>query len=278
MDPRIYQIVVLSGLLAYGLLQLDFEVSPTQAAVTLAATLGVQWLFTRLLQLPRFEPKSALISGLSLCLLCRASSLWLCAAAATIAIATKFLLHWRGKHLFNPTNFGLVAMMLVTDGHVWVSPGQWGNVVFFSLLMACLGGLVLMRAGRVDVALAFLGCWCALIFGRSAWLGEPMTIPIHRLENGALLLFTFFMISDPRTTPDSRAGRLVFAALVAFGGWWWQFRMFGTNGPLWSLAFCSVLTPFLDRLLPDSRFEWSGRIRRKISCSSLDQPASLSSP
>ena len=64
---------------------------------------------------------------------------------------------------------------------------------------------------------AFIVFYCALVFGRSLYLGEPLTIPLHRLESGALLLFTFFMISDPKTTPDSRAGRVLFAALVAFG-------------------------------------------------------------
>src|SRR6202007_3317648 len=110
------------------------------------------------------------------------------------------------------------------DGRVWVSPGQWGNVAFFAFLMACLGGLVVMRAGRADVALGFLFCWAALLIRRACWLHEPLTIPLHRLQNGALLLFTFFMISDPRTTPDSRAGRMLFAALVAAGRWYVQFR------------------------------------------------------
>ena len=58
---------------------------------------------------------------------------------------------------------------------------------------------------------AFIAFYCALMFGRSIYLGEPMAIPLHRLESGALLLFTFFMISDPKTTPDSRAGRVLFA-------------------------------------------------------------------
>ena len=73
--------------------------------------------------------------------------------------------------------------------------------------MACVGWLVVNRAARSDVTYAFIVFYCALIFGRSLWLGEPLTIPLHRLESGALLLFTFFMISDPKTTPDSRAGR-----------------------------------------------------------------------
>jgi Na+-translocating ferredoxin:NAD+ oxidoreductase RnfD subunit len=70
-------------------------------------------------------------------------------------------------------------------------------------------------------------------------------------------LFTFFMISDPKTTPDSRAGRVLFAALVAFGAWYVQFRLFRTNGLLWSLAACSMVVPFIDRLVPGSRYAWT---------------------
>jgi hypothetical protein len=82
---------------------------------------------------------------------------------------------------------------------------------------------------------------------------------LHRLQSGALLLFTFFMISDPKTTPDSRAGRVVFAALVAFGAWYVQFRLFRTNGLLWSLALWSAAVPLIDRLLPGRRYAWQGR-------------------
>ena len=122
-----------------------------------------------------------------------------------LTIAGKFLVRFRGKHVFNPTNGGLVAMLLLTD-QVWVSPGQWGSAAFFAFLMACLGGMVVKRASRSDVTYAFIVFYGALLFGRSFYLGEPLAIPLHRLESGALLLFTFFMISDPKTTPDSRAG------------------------------------------------------------------------
>ena len=143
-----------------------------------------------------------------------------------------------GKHVFNPTNVALVVMLLLTD-RVWVSPGQWGSLAFFAFLMACLGGLVVKRAARADVTLAFLVRLRRAAGRPLAWLGEPLAIPLHRLESGALLLFAFFMISDPKTTPDSRAGRLLFAALVAAGAWYVQFRLFRTNGLLWSLALCS---------------------------------------
>jgi len=203
-----------------------------------------------------FDAKSALISGLSLCLLLRTNSLLLAMAAAFAAIASKFLLRWHGKHIFNPTNFGLVVTILCVGERVWVSPGQWGNVAFFGFLMVCLGGLVVYRAARADVTLSFLGFYLALVFGRSWWLGEPMAIPWHRLQNGALLLFAFFMISDPKTTPDSRLGRILFALLVALGAAFVQFKLFRTNGLLWSLAICSLVTPLLDRLLPGPRYQW----------------------
>src|SRR5206468_1506523 len=157
---------------------------------------------------------SALISALSLCLLLRTGSLGLAMLTAAVAIASKFTLRVRDKHVFNPTNFALVAMMLAT-GSVWVSPGQWGSGLVFAFLLASAGGLVVNRAARADVTLAFLASWASLLVARSLWLGEPLAIPLHRLENGALVLFAFFMISDPRTTPDSRAGRLLFAALAA---------------------------------------------------------------
>ncbi len=255
-DPRWYQIAALAALLTYGMFWLRFDVKLTAAAIILSVALLAQFSFTRLCKLPEFDPRSALISALSLCLLLRSDSLWLAAVAAVAAIASKFALRWNGKHLFNPTNFALVALLLCADGRVWVSPGQWGSGAFFGFLMACVGGLVVTRAARADVTLAFLAAYVALIFGRSLWLGEPMSIPFHRLQNGALLLFAFFMISDPKTTPDSRAGRILFAALVALGAAFVQFKLFRTNGLLWSLAACSFLVPALDWLLPGRRYAW----------------------
>jgi Na+-translocating ferredoxin:NAD+ oxidoreductase RnfD subunit len=255
-DPRHYQIAVLSSLLAYGIGWLDFEISAPRSVLILTSVLLAQNACTRVWKLPAFDPRSALISGLSLCLLLRTNSPAIAILTAVVTIMSKFVLCVGGKHIFNPTNFGLVFMMLAT-GQVWVSPGQWGNPVLFAFLMACLGGLVVNRAARSDVTVAFLATYGILVFGRSMWLGEPLTIPTHRLESGALLLFSFFMISDPKTTPDSRTARVVFAALVAVGAAYIQFRLFRTNGLLWSLAGWSLLVPVIDRLLPARRYDWT---------------------
>jgi enediyne biosynthesis protein E5 len=254
-DPRLYQIATLAGLLGYGIWWLDLEVQPQTVAAILSSALATQLACTRLTGRGRFDPRSALISGLSLCLLLRTGAPGLAMLAAAVAIASKFTLRVHGKHIFNPTNFALVALMLVAPD-VWVSPGQWGSGAVFAFLLASAGGLVVNRAARADVTLAFLASYSGLLVGRSLWLGEPLVIPMHRLENGALVLFSFFMISDPRTTPDSRLGRIVFAALVALGAYTVQFWLFRTNGLLWSLALCSLVVPLIDRVLPGPRYEW----------------------
>lgn len=254
-DPRLYQLGALTLLLLYGIFALNFDITLVRAGLLVGSAIGTQALFAWIRGVA-FDPRSAAISGLSLSLLLRSESLILLLAGAVIAVASKFVVRVRGKHIFNPTNFAIVALMLV-PGHVWVSPGQWGNIAFFGFLIACIGGLVVNRAARSDVTYAFIVAWSALVIGRSLWIGEPLTIPIHRLENGALLLFTFFMISDPRTTPDSRTGRILFAALVAFGGWFINYRLFRTNGVLWSLAGAALLVPLIDVLLPAARYQWS---------------------
>jgi Na+-transporting NADH:ubiquinone oxidoreductase subunit NqrB len=254
-DPRHYQIACLAGLLAYGTLVLDFAVDARRVATILATALAAQYVCTRVWRLPAFDPRSPLISALSLCLLLRTNSELVAVAAAVLTIAGKFLVRFRGKHLFNPTNLGLVVALLCTD-RAWVSPGQWGSVAFFGFLLACLGGLVVNRAARSDVTYAFLAFYLAILFGRAWWLGDPWTIPLHQLQSGALLIFAFFMISDPRTTPDTRAGRILFAALVACGAGFVQFVLFRNNGLLWSLALFALTVPPIDLLFQGERHRW----------------------
>jgi len=275
-DPRWYQIVALTGLVIYGMTGLAFDLSIPQAVASVSVAIATQYACTRLWRLPAFDARSALISALSLCLLLRTNSLLLAAAAAVVTILSKFLLRWNDKHVVNPTNFGLVLMLIFAGGNVWVSPGQWGSVAVFAFAMACLGLLVVNRAARADVALSFLGFYIAILFGRSLWLGEPLAIPLHRLENGALLLFSFFMISDPKTTPNSRLGRFIFAALVALGAAFVQFKLFRANGLLWSLAASSFMVPVIDWLLPGERYQWrttSARTQQLIKKETVYEPA-----
>src|SRR5262249_56118432 len=118
----------------------------------------------------------------------------------------------------------IVVLLLASEG-VWISPGQWGTSVWLVSALAFAAILVLHAARRTDIALFFLGSHAALLFARAAWLGDPLAIPLHQLQSGSLLIFAFFMISDPRTTPDSRLGRFIFALSVALRGHYLTFLM-----------------------------------------------------
>lgn len=255
LDPRIYQIIILSSLLVYGVIELDFEVHLARSILILSSALITQYLFTRYLGLGKFDPRSPLISGLSLCLLLRSDSIVLIILCTVITISSKYFLRWQGKHIFNPTNIGIVIMLLLFD-NTWVSPGQWGNTAFMGFLIACIGGLVVNRAERSDVTYAFMIFFFSLIFGRAIWLGDPLVIPFHQIQNGALLIFTFFMISDPKTTPDTRIGRILFALIVSLVAYYFQFFLFNTNALFYALASSSLTVPIIDMFIKGKKYEW----------------------
>jgi enediyne biosynthesis protein E5 len=115
---------------------------------------------------------------------------------------------------------------------------------------------VVTRAARADVTLVFLACYIGLVFARALWLGDPMEIPVKQMRSGALLLFAFFMISDPKTTPDSRMGRVIFAAAVAALAFLLQFGLYVPQGIIYALALMAPLTIILDRILPGQHYQW----------------------
>ena len=254
-DPRYFQMAVLCVLISYGTLALDFEIQPLVALCVVCSALASQFVLALLWRLPSLDPRSALTSALSLCLLLRTTSLTTALLAGFLAIGSKFLLRSRGRHFFNPSAFALAGVLLLCDD-AWVSAGQWGAALLFGLAVAGLGSLVLWRVRQSDVTWAFIGCYAVLLLGRALWLGDPLVIPLHVMKNGAFLIFAFFMISDPRTIPDSRAGRVLFAALVAVGALVIRFEFYQTNALIWSLVGCAPLVPLIDRLLPGDHYEW----------------------
>jgi len=254
-DPRYYQVAVLTTLLIVGIGVLDFGIRWENAVAIMLTAQATQYLGTQWVGLPRFDPLSALITSLSLTLLLRTELIGLAAAAAAIAIGSKFLIRVRGKHVFNPANVALVALMLASD-QAWVSSGQWGSAAVGAFGLACLGFLVLTRARRAETTIAFLCVYGAMLFGRALWLGDPWPIPLHQLQNGALLIFAFFMISDPKTTPDTALGRVLFATLVAAVAFTIQFIFYQPNGPILALILSAPLVPLIDVVLQGSHYRW----------------------
>ena len=250
-DPRFIQIGTLSALLVLAILRFDTGASVAQACVTIGAALVTQTLMGRTL-----DWRSAAITGLSLSILLRTHDPVVWAAAGTIGVASKFLIRIRGKQVFNPACFAIVVLLLGTS-EVWVSPAQWGALVWGAAALVSAAALVLTRAARADTAVAFLATYAALLAARCVWLGDPFTIPLHQLQSGSLLLFAFFMITDPRSTPDAASGRIVFAVMVAVLAYELQFRFQLRTGLFAALFILSPVTPLLDRLLPSRRFTWA---------------------
>lgn len=256
-DARLYQISFLGALLLAGVFLRDFSVQPAQIALAFAAALLTQVACLRAWRLQGVGYRSALITALSLSLLLRADSLLVHPTAAVLAIASKFIIRVRGKHVFNPGNLGVIAALLLLPG-AWVSPGQWGQDLASAGWFVVLGALAVSRARREDISWAFLACYLGLLALRVAWLGQRWAVWTHQLENGSLLLFAFFMICDPMTIPNHRVARLLYAALVATLAYAWQFSLFRTNGLLWALFLLSPTAPLWDLLWEAPHFDWKG--------------------
>jgi len=254
-DPRHFQIAALGTLLVLNIAWLDLGAKPLPSVLVIASALATQAICSAVWKLPAFDFRSPLITGLSLSLLLRADEPWVHAVAGAVAILSKFTLRIDGKHVWNPAGFAIVLLLFTTD-RIWISPGQWGASLWFAALLAFLAILVLQASRRTDIALFFLGAHGALLLARAWWLGDPLAIPLHQLESGSLLLFAFFMISDPRTAPDARLGRLLLAVAVAAAAHWLTFFMQMRPALYVALIALSPLTYVIDRLMPAKRFEW----------------------
>lgn len=254
-DPRIFQILFLGILLAAGAWLRDFSLSGAQIIFTFAAAIAAQHIsFGMRPDAPR-SYRSAIITGLSLTLLLRADDLWVHPAAAAAAILSKSLIRVRGKHLFNPATFGVMFAIILFPG-AWVSPGQWGQDVALAGWMIAFGAFVATRARRADISWSFLGAYVGALALRIAYLGQRWAVLDHQLMNGALLLFAFFMISDPMTSPNHPRARAVHAAIVAAIAFTWQFGFYAHNGMLWALFLAAPLVPLWDAWWPAPKFQW----------------------
>jgi Na+-transporting NADH:ubiquinone oxidoreductase subunit NqrB len=265
-DARIYQILFLSSFLMLGIGTRDWALQPVMILVAIATCLTCQYIAATILNLiqgseviPRQTLLSALITALGLSLLLRVDDVTTMALASAIAIFSKFLLQIQGKHLFNPANIGIVAVLLLTHS-AWVSPGQWGEESLYVLMFLGAGGIVLQRVGRWDTSIVFLAAYGTMEALRVLWLGWTWDVWMHRLMNGSLLLFALFMITDPRTIPNSRTGRVMWAIAIAFTTFILRNLFYIPTAAFWSLFLLSPLTILIDILLPSDRFQWSSQL------------------
>ena len=253
-DPRHGQILALGGLVMLGTLAFAFEMPWWRPLTAIAAALAVQFAIARALGLG-FDWRSPMISALSLTMLLRTDGWALVALAAGLAIASKAVLRIDGRHFFNPTAFAIAVVVLAFDG-AWVSPGQWGTAGWAVVFAVGAGSAVTYGARRLEVPLSFLACWATLCLGRALWLGDPLAIPLHQLSSGALVVFAFFMISDPMTAPWNPWARLGWVAAVAATGFTLQTTWVVDAGPIFGLVAMAPLVPVLNRLFPAPAARW----------------------
>ncbi len=265
-DARDYQILCLTLFLVLGIAMRDWSLRPDIVITAIVTALVIQALLSWVMSIKTPEPeqtlscnqfnwRSPMITALGLSLLLRTDHMATMVLAASIAIASKFFLKANNKHFFNPANLGIIAALTLTND-AWVSPGQWGDEIWYGLIFIGAGGMVLKRVGRWDTTGMFLTSYALLEAMRNLYLGWTWDVWAHRMMSGSLLLFALFMVTDPRSIPNARPARLVWALAIAMVTFVLRNQFYLSTAVFWALFALSPLTIMLDKLWESPRFEW----------------------
>lgn len=286
-DPRWFQVIFQAIFLSYGIFFLHWSADWLHYIISIGGCLLLNYS-AESIKRNQFLPLwgklgwgcwgfSVLISAMSLCLLLKTNDWYISLLAAFLTVISKYLFRFNQKHLFNPSAFGIVATILITKD-AWLSPGQWGSnaVIFFDVIT--LGTIVVTRVQKLDVSLAFLFTFIGLLYWRQVYvLGWPLDHFIHSISTGSLLLFTFFMISDPRTSPNHPVARIIWAVLIAAVAFYLAAFIWKYNTSIWVLVAAAPLVPLLDKIFKAKIFEWRNNFKHSINKSIFNSelPASL---
>jgi len=161
--------------------------------------------------------QSAYVSGLSLTLLIKpqGDALWPFVLGGFLAIASKYVLQYRGNHLWNPTNFAIVALLLAAPSRISVLSHQFGNDLVTNLVIWAFGLAITTRVKVVHITLTYVVGFLVVNAVRSALVGQPLAPEIAPITGPMYQLFIFFMITDPRTVVRPRRWQMVVAVIIA---------------------------------------------------------------
>lgn len=208
--PILITCILLAGQISFGMLE---SWSRTSLAIITCIAIEIVLSLVATGRLPHLA--SAYISGISVGILVRSPMMWPYAMCAALSIMSKYVLRWRGKHLWNPSNFGISAMLFLYPAAVATLSIQWGNSVWPMIVVWCLGSIIIARLKRFHICLTYVASFLLLSFVRSQLTGNPFWASVAPLTGPMYQLFVFFMITDPKTTVSSRWGQCVVVALVA---------------------------------------------------------------
>jgi Na+-translocating ferredoxin:NAD+ oxidoreductase RnfD subunit len=208
--PAFITCILLAGHLSFGILE-SYEKTLLAIGVSILLELALGRVFYR----KWLHPASAYITGISVGILIRSPALWPYALCSAISITSKYVLRVKGRHLWNPSNFGICAMLFLAGDTVASLSIQWGNYLLPMLVIWVLGSIIIWRLRRFHITGTYVVSFVAFAFLRSFITGSPWQAEIAPITGPMYQLFIFFMITDPKTTVRSKGGQCVVVFVVA---------------------------------------------------------------
>lgn len=208
--PAFITLILLAGQLSYGILE-----SYERTLLAIATAIATELVLGRIFFGKWLNVASAYITGISVGILVRAPDFWPFAVAAALAITSKYVLRYRGRHLWNPSNFGISVVLFLLPASVAMLSIQWGNNMASMAVIWGLGSLIIWRLRRFHISATYVVSFLVLAVVRSWIIHEPWLSEVAPITGPEYQLFIFFMITDPKTTVRSRTGQCIVAFLVA---------------------------------------------------------------
>lgn len=208
--PLLITGILLAAHLSFGILE-----SYPKLLTAIAASFGAEILLHRIIVGEWRNLSSAYISGISVGILIRSPQLWPFALCAIISIASKYVLRYKGRHIWNPSNFGVVAMLLLAPQSVAILSIQWGNNMGAMLMIWIIGSISIYKLRRFHICATYVISFLAFGLLRSWLTGDPYIAEISPITGPMYQLFVFFMITDPKTTVKGKWGQNIVAFLIA---------------------------------------------------------------
>lgn len=209
--PLLITFILLGAHLSFGILE-----SYTRLLTAIAASFITEAVLHRLVVGEWRNMSSAYISGISVGILVRSPFFWPYALCAMISIASKYVLRYKDQHLWNPSNFGIVAILVLAPNSVAGLSIQWGNNLWAMLIIWMVGSISIYRLRRFHICATYVISFL-LFAGLRSWLtGDALLAEISPITGPMYQLFVFFMITDPKTTVKNKNWQYVFAFLIGF--------------------------------------------------------------
>lgn len=209
--PLFITFILVVGHLSYGILE-SYEKTGVAIIVAIVAELVLgRIFFGKWLNLA-----SAYISGISCGILVRSPALWPFALASLLSIMSKYVLRVKGRHLWNPSNFGICALLFLAPETVAALSVQWGNFKWPLIVIWTLGSIIIYRAKRIHISATYVASFFAFAFLRSYITGDSWWAEVAPITGPMYQLFVFFMVTDPKTTVKSKKWQCIVVFLVAF--------------------------------------------------------------